>query len=178
MDCGRRHLTGAESRAFSISEITAQCGLGTGTFYGYFKNKDDFILQIIEDDWRAILRDIEENVNPEKSNYENAKYLYGIVAAFEQRYAFTAAGSLSKSGELAAQEKGSVRQTVCVVAEKLRQAQANGRLRTDVPLERLAFLLLQLCFAAGRSPDIRFEDFWGLLHLRGDGLGEGEAAAN
>ena len=43
---------------FNVRELTAQCGMATGTFYHYFKNKDELVVQILGSDWDDIIADI------------------------------------------------------------------------------------------------------------------------
>ena len=167
MLCGRAHLTDASHRNFSISEITAECGLGTGTFYRYFQNKTDFVMQVIEADWDGIIRDITEHVTAEKSNYENVKYIYGRVTAFETAYNFTALGFLCKEGELLRHEKENFQKLYDAMTAKLRGEKARGKVDTELSPEKIAFFTLQLCFAAGKDPEISFDDLWNFLHIGG-----------
>ncbi|WP_122892980.1 TetR/AcrR family transcriptional regulator [Arcobacter peruensis] len=64
----------------TISEITYLANIGKGTFYEYFKNKDDVINEYIKDYFNNVHNQINEKVDDFKSNREKilfiVKYLF------------------------------------------------------------------------------------------------------
>ena len=60
----------------NISDITAQTGLGTGTFYIYFRSKEDFYSQIIERIEQRGIRSVDKLINSFHSPLNKLKALY------------------------------------------------------------------------------------------------------
>lgn len=60
LDTAMRLISERGFDAVSVSDITSECGVASGTFYLYFKSKDELILYLsnrIHDDLRALIAD-------------------------------------------------------------------------------------------------------------------------
>lgn len=52
---GKKQLLSNGYLDLNIRNITKECNIGTGTFYNYFKNKEQLVIDIISNDWNTIL---------------------------------------------------------------------------------------------------------------------------
>ncbi|WP_242855580.1 TetR/AcrR family transcriptional regulator [Ruminiclostridium josui] len=63
---GRKTLIEKSYKELNIRDIAKTCGIGIGTFYNYFENKEKFVHEIFMDDWRKIIG-LSESLNLQKS---------------------------------------------------------------------------------------------------------------
>ncbi|MCD6121265.1 MAG: TetR/AcrR family transcriptional regulator [Spirochaetales bacterium] len=73
---GERMFSSYGYRDVNVSDITEETGLGTGTFYIYFKSKEDFYGQIIERIEQRGIRSIDKLINSFHSPLNKLKALY------------------------------------------------------------------------------------------------------
>lgn len=52
---GKRVLIESSYNDLNIRDIVKKCGIGIGTFYNYFKNKDELVTEIFMRDWKIIV---------------------------------------------------------------------------------------------------------------------------
>jgi len=76
LKAGERMFANYGYRDVNISDITAQTGLGTGTFYTYFKSKEDFYHQIIDRIEQRGIRSVDKLINSFHSPLNKLKALY------------------------------------------------------------------------------------------------------
>lgn len=64
---GKKQLLSNGYLNLNIRNITKECNIGTGTFYNYFKNKEQLVIDILTSDWDYILNKsnaiIEDNIS-------------------------------------------------------------------------------------------------------------------
>ena len=55
---------------FSMDKLAAYCGLAKGTFYNYFKSKDELLSRVVEfsvnDIWQVLIKETEKTESPEE----------------------------------------------------------------------------------------------------------------
>lgn len=167
MEQGKRHIMESGFNSFSVPSLTAECGMGTGTFYGYFKSKNDLIMEIMEADWNAIINDIDSFVTPENSSYDNLRYIYERISHFESSYGFSALDASAKSALVLEYEKRSLKSICSKIAEGFERQIAMGRMSMELPPETAAYYIVQLCAMTGMNPDTSFDDLWKFMHIKG-----------
>ncbi|MEA5050522.1 MAG: TetR/AcrR family transcriptional regulator [Oscillospiraceae bacterium] len=150
-----------------IAELTAQCGMATGTFYNYFRSKDALIDQIVSDDWAALLKKIRRRMERSDDARANLEFLYAHLADFQRRYTFFAAGSAVRRGPVIHSEQENLQALYDIMADKFRRAGAAGALVFGMSPENAAYMIVQTCMVAGRNPAMDFGDLWAFLHMTG-----------
>ncbi len=76
LDTGEKLFSKYGYREINISDITAETGLGTGTFYVYFKSKEEFYNRIIDRIERRGIAGVDKLVNSFHSPLNKLKALY------------------------------------------------------------------------------------------------------
>lgn len=165
MTQGKKKLVKDGYGGIVIAELTAACGMAAGTFYNYFKSKDDLVNQIISDDWSALLRKIEKQMAGPEDRYENLRCLYECLAAFQRRYRFFATGPVVKSAKILHSEQVDLQRLYDIMTEKIRLEAERSGLNFGTTPENAAYLLVQCCMVAGRRLDMKFDDLWNFLHV-------------
>jgi len=162
---GKKALMENGYSGVSIAELTAQCGMATGTFYNYFKSKDEFVNQIVSDDWDVMLKKIKKQMDKTESPCENVRFLYMRLSEFQHRYRFFATGTVVKNGTVIKNERVSLQKLYDIMSEKFRHDVEAGALEIGTTPENAAYMITQICMVAGRNPDMKFDDLWNFLHI-------------
>ena len=68
---GKKQLLSNGYLNLNIRNITKKCNIGTGTFYNYFKNKEQLVIDILSNDWTSILNISNEIIKEVISNNIN-----------------------------------------------------------------------------------------------------------
>lgn len=164
LSCGKKALLKSGYGGISISELTAQCGMATGTFYNYFKSKDAFVNQIVSDDWERLLKKVGRQMSRQERPYENVRFLYNCLTEFQRRYRFFATGSTIKNEAIIQNERLALQKLYGIMSDKYRREADSGALEIGTTPENASYMIVQACMVAGRNPDMQFDDLWNFLH--------------
>lgn len=83
---GRETLIEKSYKELNIRDIAKNCGIGIGTFYNYFENKEKFVHEIFMDDWRKIIG-LSENLKFSKLPLkEKIREIYIYLDGFVDKY--------------------------------------------------------------------------------------------
>ncbi len=162
---GKRALLETGYGGLVIAELTAQCGMATGTFYNYFKSKDAFVNQIVSDDWDLMLKKVEKQMAKPERHRENVRFLYEQLTEFQRQYRFFTAGAGIRQGMSIQNERRDLQKLYDILSGKLTREVKTGALEIGTTPEIAAYMIVQTCLAAGRNPDMDFDDLWNFLHV-------------
>jgi AcrR family transcriptional regulator len=165
MSRGKKTLLKSGYGGIVIAELTAACGMAAGTFYNYFRSKDEFVSQIISDDWAALLKKVRKQMAQPENRYENLRCLYECLADFQRKYGFVATGTIVKNEGILRSEQENLQLLYDIMTEKIRQETERSMLNFGTASETAAYMIVQICMVAGRNPEIRFDDVWNFLHV-------------
>lgn len=169
MACGRKKLVqnrdGRYGR-FSLRELTEESGIALGTFYNYFGSKDDFVQQIMDEDWNKVIRQIESIALRNASLYEKVKAIYLEISCFEQNYSLSVMMQMKQSGKAVEHRKKNEQMAYDLAEKFLREEIDRGELKLQANVESAAYFLMQLFFAAGRNPKVDFDELWKCMNFR------------
>lgn len=132
----------------SVDEITEKSGVSKGTFYTYFKRKEDIVFELSKGMFSAIL--------------ENAKSYGGDFIAKLENYMVNFSGYIEKSSLKLCQEwiksvvvpelvedeeqRGKLKSHIDAVQELLQYGKDNGLLKPDTPIQNIAYVITDLLY--------------------------------
>lgn len=132
----------------SVDEITEKCGVSKGTFYTYFKRKEDIVFELSRDMFAEIL--------------ENAKSCRGGFVAKLENYMVNFSGYIEKSSLKLCQEwiktvvvpelvedeeqRGKLNSHIAAVHDLLKNGIKEGELKPDTPVREISFLITDLLY--------------------------------
>lgn len=169
LEQGRQYLLcgpQGQSRKFSVRELTARCGMAPGTFYHYFKSKDDLITEIMDEDWGRLLDAVDAGEDEGLSLYARVRGIYELVSAFDANYRFSAMRLIEATPQGMANFEEKRAQLYARIERFLRGAMERGALDLNAAPENAAYLLVQLFLATGRNPDMDFDELWRCMSFR------------
>lgn len=161
LDEGKKLLVTQGYKTSSIRDITKACGIGTGTFYNYFKNKGELAIAIFQRDWAKIISSVEilitEDIPLKNKLYTIFKYIDGFLKEHIAVFIEMASENYSyKEGEVMTPLYEVVNKILIFHKEK-------GEIKTDIPLEKLTSFLVFNFINISKNRTITFNEFYDLL---------------
>ncbi|WP_300262671.1 TetR/AcrR family transcriptional regulator [Clostridium sp.] len=83
---GKKQLLSNGYLNLNIRNITKKCNIGTGTFYNYFKNKEQLVIDILCNDWTYILNISNQIIEENISFKEKIIIIYNNINDFLKNY--------------------------------------------------------------------------------------------
>ncbi|MCY6957154.1 TetR/AcrR family transcriptional regulator [Clostridium brassicae] len=83
---GRKILINSSYKDLNIRELVKNCGIGIGTFYNYFGNKDELVMDIFKEDWKKILKFIDEMKESDIEFKFKLEKIYTYINEFLKNY--------------------------------------------------------------------------------------------
>lgn len=134
--------------AVTVDEITERSGVAKGTFYAYFKRKEDIVFELSKDVFDDILREAE---NIDGSIVERlCGYLVRFAEHIEKsslrlcrEWVREVVQMRPSSGEY---DKGKLSRDIAAVRGIIEDGVARGELRADTPAEELAMFVTEVVY--------------------------------
>ncbi len=119
-----------------ISEIAREAGVADGTIYLYFKNKDDILIQLFEEEMDRMIQAMREEISPLRDPLEKLKVFVrrhmGVVEA-NPRLAEVIQVELRQSNKFVKNYTNrKFQEYLNVLEEIIREGQQEGVIRADV----------------------------------------------
>lgn len=83
---GKRMLIEKSYSELNIREVAKSCDVGTGTFYNYFSNKNEFVIEIFLSDWTKKLDAIDNVTYADMPLKNKLKKIYDVLDEFLASY--------------------------------------------------------------------------------------------
>ncbi len=183
LDAGFELLAGPSGSDFTVQEVVERSGQSLRSFYQYFDGKYELLLALFEELVRVTAEQLEQQVAEEQRAVDRLQRFVveyhrlcrpGTKTRSARRVPTSALAQFGQQLMTTHPEEASraFRPLVSLLEELVRQAAAEGAVRTDVPSIRLAGVLLQAtmfnAFAGtiSGSPgaaDDGAEEFWSLI---------------
>jgi AcrR family transcriptional regulator len=164
---GRTLLLQKNYSGYNIREIARNCGIGLGTFYNYFQNKEELAGEIFRKDWEDTLLLAEELKWSEETLKSKLGRLYRSLECFIDTY-------LSIFHEIAV-EKGTGNHCPrdnSDIYEKLEELltveQLKGNLKIGVEPFKLSHFILSNIFNCIKSKYMSFDELYQCMNLPSD----------
>lgn len=132
----------------SIDEITEACGVAKGTFYTYFKRKEDIVFELSRDIFDEILREAKESGGPIAERLQN--YMVRFSAHIEksslklcQEWIKNVADPALIQNEY---DRNKMSKDITALRELLETAVESGQLRSDTPAALLAHTINDILY--------------------------------
>jgi AcrR family transcriptional regulator len=166
LSCGQKALLAGGYDSLNIKELAAQCGMATGTFYQYFHNKDDLVMQIIYESCRVVPEKIRGVSGSDWGLHRKLEYVYDQFRAYQKTYLRMRIGVLRLSGDYEKLRAAVMAEINAAVEELLRDEIRRGNLELNASPATAAYLLTHFLFSAGRDADLDFDEIWTCMTFR------------
>ena len=137
--------------ATTTQEIAERADIGTGTLFNYAKTKEDLLLMVFREEMHVVVRDAFATLPGKDSLLDQLVHYFGSFIVYHQRDVGIAQAlirQLSSVNTPEQREKNQqfVRDLIGRIADMVREAQARGEVRADVPPLILAHNLFAIYY--------------------------------
>jgi Transcriptional regulator len=151
--------------SFNMRDIAKQCGIGVGTLYNYFPNKDELVRLIFNEDWNAVInfiRTLEMKNCPLKSKINE---IYININNFLQNY-LDVFMEMAYSNNKNKCHRGDMMNPVYNSLEAILTFHKNiGELHTEVPLDKLSHFITTNLVTLCRDKYLSFDELYDCFKL-------------
>ena len=158
MQAAEKLFTSRRFHEITLDEVADSAGVGKGTIYRYFKDKDDLFLQTAASGYDELLELLRRKVPAgapfdkrmlssavEITNFfQRRRQLFRMIQAEEGRMSWA-------KGDIEAAMEGRRKKLIGAMAEIISEGVAEGIVRRDVPSDVLASLLLGMLRTRSRK---------------------------
>jgi AcrR family transcriptional regulator len=158
MRAAEKLFTSRRFHEITLDDIVREAHVGKGTVYAHFKDKDDLFFQVAMSGFEDLCDLLRRRVAGEATLSEQLRQVCEAISAFFTRrkplFRMIQSEDARMSmchGSIREQWKKKRRQLASVLGQVMQRGQDDGKLRYDMPAERMANLLLGLLRTRARS---------------------------
>jgi AcrR family transcriptional regulator len=163
---GKKALLAGGYDSLNIKELAMQCGMATGTFYRYFHDKDDLVMQIVYESCEVIPERIRKISRNDWGLHRKLEYVYEQFRAYQKTYLSMKIGVLRLSDDYEKLRTKVMAEINAAVEELLRDEMQRGNLELNASAATAAYLLTHFLFSIGRDADLDFGEIWSCMNFK------------
>jgi AcrR family transcriptional regulator len=163
---GREALISGGYDNLNVKELASECGMATGTFYQYFHNKDDLVMQIVYECCKAIPEDIRRISGNGWGLQRKLEYVYQRFRTYQKNYLRMKIGVLRLSDDYEKLRTKIMTEINASVEELLTDEIDRGNLKLNASPATAAYLLTHFLFSIGRDADLGFDEIWTCMNFK------------
>lgn len=150
----------------NIRDISKRCGIGIGTFYNYFSNKEQLVTEIFRMDWMLVSRVISEAEHSTISFKDKCHKVFDALDVFIQQYTdvffeLAASGNHPRS----CQETNKFDRIYSQMTTLIANEQQAGRINSPMTPDQLSRFLISSFIFASKQRYIDFETLYSGFNL-------------
>ena len=159
---GREILIFKGYNSLNIRDLVKECDIAIGTFYNYYKNKDEIVNAIIKADWEKIIASTAAKMKNQDLNFKEKMYImYDGVNEFLKNYLDTFMVMISNG----AREHRYRNDKILVPYENILKEilvfhKNKGDIRYTIEDEKLSKLILNKIIFICKDNSISFDEFY------------------
>lgn len=159
--CGRMLLLRDGYRSMRIQDLTAACGMASGTFYSYYKSKAELAVAIVQTDWDAMLARMDTAVSLQVTLHGQLSAVFETFRGFSDIYFYNwiqFGADLSTAGYFKSIKSGCLGQLAERIGTLL---QKHGALPApaDPSADKTSLMIAENLLVIARSEVLSFDAF-------------------
>jgi len=162
LDTARTLLIQEGASAFNLRQVTKASGIGLGTFYNYFEDKNDLLKGLFRIDFQPVMLALHKTDGSRDLSFKEILFdLYSALSAFLDIYhdIFTDMATLMQVNQAHKEKEklmGLQSALSAIITDHPDKPLTGSRLNAD----QMSFLILQNFLIISRSDDISFDDWY------------------
>lgn len=161
---GKRILLEEGYKALSLRRLAVNCGLGLGTFYNYFDNKQQLTKEIFNNDWHHIVELVDSLIASGESFKLKLDIIYRAIEEFVHTY-YAVFLEISQSEGSENRDKNIINQVHNKMVELIRFEIENGTINPAASPEKMAYLIINNFIYISRDSYMTVDEFYSCLDL-------------
>jgi AcrR family transcriptional regulator len=162
----RRTLLEQSYSELNIRDISKRCGIGIGTFYNYFSNKELLVSEIFRADWKLVSNIIMSAETETIEFKEKCRKIYNALDIFIQQYSdIFFEMSMSGSQKRPCQEINKYDLIYSQMRHLIVREIESNRIQTELTPDQLSRLLVSSFTFASKHQYIDFDTLYSSFNL-------------
>lgn len=161
---GKRQLLSNGYKNLNIRNITFNCGIGTGTFYNYFKNKDMLVTTIFESDWSLVLINTKSVIEENMPFNDKLRIIYEYMNKFLKNYIYVFA-EMSLFNDFNDKKEELLKPIYLLIEKILIIHSLKGEVTSCIPYDKLSRFIVSNFVYICRTEDLSFDNLLQVLNL-------------
>ncbi len=161
---GRKTLIEKSYKELNIRDIAKNCDIGTGTFYNYFQNKEEFVYEIFMDDWRKIIVLSESLKSLKVPLKDKIREIYIYLDGFVDKY-LSIFYEISMLKGYGPERDGDMKDLYKMVEEILNIEKANGSIKSMLPTHSLSYFIVSNLMYLSKTKYISFDELYSHMNI-------------
>lgn len=161
---GRKTLIEQSYKKLNIRDIAKNCGIGIGTFYNYFSNKEEFVSEIFRDDWKNTLCLADKLVVSNEQLKEKIRKIYFSMQGFVDKYiAIFYEIAMLKGYEH--KTEYDIRDLYTKVEDIISVEKEKGTLHSELSPEKMSHFIVSNLMYLSKNNYMSFDELYGQMNL-------------
>ncbi|MCR3757571.1 TetR/AcrR family transcriptional regulator [Clostridium felsineum] len=161
---GRRTLMEKSYKELSIRNVAKNCGIAIGTFYNYFKTKEEFVGEICKDDWRDALSSLEKLKDSEEPIKEKLRKVYLAMDGFVDKYLSIFYEILAIEG-YKSKSASDIKDVYIKVEEIISIEKSRGNIKSKLNSEKLTHFILSNLIYLSKNKYITYDELYDHMNI-------------
>lgn len=157
---GKKQLLATGYLNLNIRSITKKCNIGTGTFYNYFKNKEQLVLEILATDWNDVLDSSNEIIEKDLSFKEKLNIISNNINGFLKNYRLI----FSEMAKHTSKNHYVIDPMYKILEEIIDIHIEKGEINPPISSDKFSYFLLNNLILISRS-ELTLDDIFSLLNI-------------
>jgi AcrR family transcriptional regulator len=149
-------------KGLNIREIAGRCGIGAGTFYNYFSNKQELATAIFNDDWSKTLILIENLKQSDDILKEKIRKIYFSLKGFIDNYIsiFHEIVNVERGSYERHEDRKEMEKLYLKVQELLEVEKARENIKVSLSLDKLSQFIVSNLIYLSKNKFMSFEEMY------------------
>lgn len=161
---GRETLIEKSYKELNIRDIAKSCGIGIGTFYNYFENKEKFVHEIFMDDWRKIIGLSESLKFSKLPLKEKIREIYIYLDGFVDKY-LSIFYEISMQKGYSPERNNDMKDLYISVEGILNTEKDNGTIRSMLTPHSLSQFIVSNLMYLSKTKYISFDELYSHMNI-------------
>ena len=151
------HLKGCKE--LNVRELVKLCGIGLGTFYNYFSNKESFIEELFSNDWKRMFELIEQLEAEQETLYYSLHSIFQVLCDFLPGYSYSMQEIIAEEGSRG-KRTDYINTFSSIIKKLLEDAEASGEIKSKLDISRLSRFIAFNMMYISVNRYIGYEEFY------------------
>lgn len=163
LENGKQMMLEGNYNDFSIRNLAKKCGLGLGTFYNYFLNKEELAYHIFKSDWDKTLIQVDELKCACLPFKKKLHIIYLSLESFLGQYM-----NIFKEmagGDMKGCPHDYYKEIGIKLSELLEIEKKSGNINPEVEPSKLSYFLLLNMFDSIKKRHLTFDEMYGCINI-------------
>lgn len=150
---------------FNMRDIAKQCGIGVGTLYNYFSNKDELVRAIFNDHWNSVIKFVKSLESKNDSLRNKINEIYISINKFLENYIDVFMEMAYSSNEKKYHSLEIMKPIYTSLEVILAYHKSIGEVHCEIPPDKLSHFIISNLLNLCRDKYLTFDELYECFNL-------------